>query len=258
VDRLRASASRLQTALESRPLEEWSGSITGLDGQLAELSDRIARLGPTRAISEIEAESRITQKKLKQLSDGTVQARTQIEEFTRRQEILRERIFGRENRLAALEGEIVRLLKQAAQDNEAGLSALERAYLDHQATLSAIQARKAQILKGRLETHIYSMHTAQEQRALALKQELERLAPDALLEEQLRELATRIEGSEKDLRAIGNEAAALRHETDLLKADQLDERYAETVTQASIADAKRKEYEAYAFFTPGEKIELNQ
>ena len=258
VDCLRAGAARLQTALESRPLEEWSGSITGLDGQLAELSDRIAKLGPTRAISEIEAELRITQNKLKQLSDGTVQARTQIEEFSRQQTILRERILGRENQLTALEGEIVRLLKQAAQDNEAGLSALERAYLDHQAKLSAIQARKAQILKGRLETHIYSLHTAEEQRALPLRQELEQLGPDALPEEQLRELAARIEGLEKDLRAIGNEAAALRHEAGLLKVDQLDERYAETVTQASIADAKRKEYEAYAFATPGEKIELNQ
>ena len=256
--RLRAGAISLQTALESRPVEEWTESMTSLDGRLVEFSDRIAKLGANRTISEIEAELRFNQKKLKQLSDGTVQAQTQIEEFTRRQATLRERILGRENRLATLESEIVRLLKKAGQENEAGLNALEKAYQDHQAKLSAIQARKAQILKGRLETHIYSLHTAQEQRAFMLRQELDRLAPDALPEEKLRELGARIEGLEKDLRAIGNEAASLRHETELLKADQLDKRYAETVTQASIADAKQKENEAYAFNTPGEKIDLNQ
>jgi hypothetical protein len=35
-------------------------------------------------------------------------------------------------------------------------------------------------------------------------------------EEQLRELGARIEGLEKGLWAIGNEAASLRHETNLL------------------------------------------
>jgi uncharacterized protein YhaN len=152
----------------------------------------------------------------------------------------------------------VRLLKQAGQENETGLNALEQAYLDYQARLSAIEMRKAQILKGRLETHIYSLRAAEETRALKLRQELERLAPDALPEEKLKELGAQIEGLERDVRAVGDEVAGLRHENELLKADQLEKKFAETMTQVTIADAKRKENEAYAFAIPGERIDFSR
>jgi uncharacterized protein YhaN len=152
----------------------------------------------------------------------------------------------------------VRLLKQAGQENEAGLNALEKACLDHQAKLSTIHARKAQILKGRLETHIYSLHTAQEQKALTLRQELERLAPDALPEEQLRELAALIESLERDVRAARDEVAVLRHDSESLKAEQLEKKFAETMTQVTIADTKRKENEAFAFRKPGDRIDLSR
>jgi exonuclease SbcC len=258
MDHLTASTAKLQTALESRPLGVWQERMMGLDEQLVKLSDRISKHGATRELSAIEEDLQNSQRKLNQLAADTVKAQTQIQQFTRQLNTLGERIIGRENRLATLQSETVRLLKQAGQENETGLNALEQAYLDYQARLSAIEMRKAQILKGRLETHIYSLRAAEETRALKLRQELERLAPDALPEEKLKELGAQIEGLERDVRAVGDEVAGLRHENELLKADQLEKKFAETMTQVTIADAKRKENEAYAFAIPGERIDFSR
>lgn len=258
MDHLTASTAKLQTASESRPLEEWEASMSSLDKQLIDLSDGIAKLGATRDVSAIEEDLQANQGKLNRIVADTAQAQTRIQLLTRQLETLGKRTLTREDQLAKLENEIVSLLKRAGQENETGLSALERAYLEYQAKASEIRARKGQILNGRLEAHIYSRRTAEEERARKLKQELERLTPDALPEEELRELGTQIEGLERDVRAASDKVASLRHEKELLEADQLEKKFEEAVTQATIADAKRKENEAYAFAIPGERIDFSR
>jgi DNA repair exonuclease SbcCD ATPase subunit len=258
MDHLAASTAKLETASESRPLEEWEASINSLDKRLIDLSDGIAKLGATRGLSVIDEDLQATQGKINQIVTDTAQAHTRIQLLTRQLETLGKRTLAREDQLAKLESEIVSLLKRAGQENEMGLNALEQAYLEYQAKASEIRTRKGQILNGRLEAHIYSRRTAKEEKIRELKQELERLTPHALPEEKLRELGTQVEAMERDVRAASDRVASLRHEKGLLEADQLEKKFQETVTQATIADARRKENEAYTFATHGERIDFSR
>jgi exonuclease SbcC len=258
MDQLTTSTAKVQTASESRPLEEWEASMGSLDKQLINLSDGIAKLGVTRGLSAIDKDLRTTEGRINQIVTDTAQGQTRVQLLTRQLEALGEKTRAREAQLTKLEDEMFRLLKQAGQENETGLNALEHAYLEYQAEALEIQTRKAQILNGRLEGQIYARRTAEEEKARKLKQELERLAPDALPKDKLMELGGQIEGLEKGLRAAGDTIASLRHEKGLLEADQLEIKFGEAVTQATIADVKRKENEVYAFAKPGDRIDFSR
>ncbi len=256
--RLTASIAKLQTASESRSTDEWDASLEALDKQLGDLSQRIARAGVIRALSVIDQDLEASQDELNRIVTGTAQAEAQITSLTRQLDTIAKRIGVQQGQLATLQNEIANLLKRATRQNEAGLNALEQAYLRYQGELSKIQTRKAQVLNGRLEAHIYSRRTAEEEKARELRKELERLAADALPEEELKELRIRIEESEKMVRAAGDKVAALKHEKQLLEADQLEQKYQEAVTQAAIAQEKRNENDPYAFATPGERLECSR
>jgi uncharacterized protein YhaN len=258
MDRLIANIAKLQTASESRSTNEWDANLEALDNQLGDLSQRISKAGVIRALSVIDQDLEANQTELNRIMTGTAQAEAQIKSLTRQLDTLVKRTGVRQGQLATLQNEIADLLKRAGLENEAGLNTLEQAYLGYQGELSKIRARKAQVLNGRLEAHIYSRRTSEEGKARDLRNELDRLAADALPEEELKELRIQIEKSEKGVRAAGDKVAALKHEKQLLEADQLEQKYQEAVTQAAIAQQERNENESYAFSTPGERLECNR
>ncbi len=257
-DRLTASTVKLQTAAESRAIDEWESSLKALDKQLGDLSERIAKVGVSRGLSAIDQDLQASQSKLNGVMTGTAQAEARIQFLTQQLDTLARRTAERRGRLGGLQNDIAELLKRAAVENEAGLSALEQAYLEYRAKTSEIQMKKAQVLSGRLEPHIYSRRSAEEEKTRELTKELDRLAADALPDEKLKELGTQIEGLEKKVRAAGDSVIALKKEKQLLEADQLEQKFNEAVTQAAIAEAKKKEYEGYAFSTPGERLECSR
>jgi len=255
---LTTSAAKLQTASESRPLKEWDADRESLDKELSGLSGEIAELGTTRDLSAIAEDLQANGGTLTQIAGGTAQAQTRIQLLTRQLEAGRKRIADREDQLGKLQNGIVTLLTRAGQDGEAGLKALEESCQEYQAKASGTEARKARILKGRLEGDIRSRYGSEEKKVHELKQQLEQLAPYALNDEQLSGLHTQIEALEKAVREVSDKIAGLKRERELHEAEQLDKKYEEAVTQAAIAEKNRKEYEAYAFATPGERIDSNR
>ncbi len=254
-DRLTASTVKLQTAAESRAIDEWESSLKALDKHLGNLSERIAKVGVSRGLSSIDQDLQASQSKLNGVMTGTAQVEARVQFLTQQLDTLAKRTAERHARLATLQNDVADPLKRAAVENEAGLSALEQAYLQYQAKASEIKMKKAQVLNGRLEAHVYSRHSVEEEKARQLTKELERLAADALPDEKLNELGTQIEGLEKRVKEAGDNVVALKKEKQLLDADRLEQKFNEAVTQATIAEAKKKEYEGYAFSTPGERLE---
>lgn len=222
------------------------------------MSGEIAELGTTRDLSAIAEDLQANDGTLTQIAGGTAQAQTRIQLLTWQLEAGRKRIADREDQLGKLENGIVTLLTRAGQDGEAGLKALEESCQEYQAKASETEARKARILKGRLEGDIRSRYGSEEEKVRELKQQLEQLAPYALTDGQLSGLHTQIEALEKALREVSDKIAGLKRERELREAEQLDDKYEEVVTQAAIAEKNRKEYEAYAFATPGERIDSNR
>jgi|GEM_PF-2144182 len=247
--------AKLQTALEARPLESWEKESADLDTQLENLSKELAELGMTRDLPSIVKDLQNSQNKLNEIDRNLTQATTRMEVLTRQLETTQQTIVEREVQLRKLRDEMVAILKRGGQEDEAGLRALKEKHDAYQSELAAMRDRRARILKGRREEDIHSLFKAQEERLQSLRVELDQLSVHAMTDNELAALQCEIEKVKQVARTKGDELAGLKRERQLLEAEQLSGKYQEAVTQAAIAEDKRKQFVPYAFANPAERID---
>jgi len=255
---LQASDARLQTSLESRPLDSWEEGATALGSKLHGVSSEIEALGTTRDLSSVEKDLESQQERLNQIAQAIKGSETRVEVLTKNLEATKKKREQREAELKKLEADVNSILNRASCADKAGLKVLEESFKSYQGKMAAIQDRRSKTLNGRLESDIYSRHSSEENALQSLKRELGQFSLNALDETELLAVQSKIDSLQASLREKADHVAGLKAQQQLLEAEKLDEKHRDAVTQAEIADKKRKENAGFVFTTPTERLEFRQ
>lgn len=255
---LQASDARLQTFLESGSLEGWEEEATALGGKLHDASAESEALGTTRDLSLVEKDLDHQQESINQIAQAIKGSETRVDVLTKSLEVAKKKTEQKEAELKGLDGDVNSILNRANCRDQAGLRALEESFKSYRGNMTAIQDRRSKTLHGRLENDIYSRHNSEEQTLQSLRHELGQLSLNALDDTELSVLRSTIDSLRAGVKEKADQMAGMKGQQQLLEAEKLDEKHRDAVTQAEIADKRRKESVGFAFATPDERLEFKQ
>lgn len=250
--------ARLQVVLESRAKGDWKQDAVALIEQLKTVSSELERLASTRELQIVEKDLSGHQKQLSQLEKDCTESVTRLEMLTTSLRETQSTLRDRQQGIVRVQQDIEALLQRANKKDVASLQGLEAHYQEYVKIASEIQTQKARVLDGRLEADVRKRCEAEKQNVTQLREQIEARSAHTANDDELLQLENEIEELNKGLNLKRDHLAGLLKEKELLEAEELDKKYTKAVTQAAVADQNMKEYQAYAFATPDERIDFGR
>jgi DNA repair exonuclease SbcCD ATPase subunit len=250
--------TRLQVVLDSRAKEDWKQDAVALTEQLKTVSSELEKLASTRELQIVDKDLSGHQKHLNQLEKDRTESVTRLEMLTTSLSEAQSTLRDKQQGIVGVQQDIEALLQRANKKDLASLQGLEAQYQEYVKVATEIQTQKAKVLDGRLEADVRTRCEDEKQNVAQLTEQFEALSSLAVNDDELLQLENQIGELNKGLNRKRDHLAGLLKEKELLEAEKLDEKYAKAVTQAAVADQNMKEYQTYAFATPGERIDFGR
>ena len=248
------NAVELRAALEGKTAPDWEREGERVREEGERLNRELTNTVSGRTLSLIDAELVTERERLSHLKTALTEDQTRFSVLTQQLQDAEPRAKQRARDLSAVAANQRAILQAAGQETEAGLQKLEDDLLAFHAQVKELEAKRANVLRGRLEQDIISSHTEQHTRREEVNATLAELSYSALEETALAKLSLDIQNIQELLKGKSDETIRLKRELELLEAERPADKHDECLVQAGIADQNRKSFERYTFPGPNERL----
>lgn len=248
------NAVELRAALDGKTASDWDTESARVRDEGARLNGELTNTFSRRALSLIDAELATERARLSHLKAAIAENRTRFSVLGQQLQTTEPRAKQRAGELSALAAKQTAILHAAGQETEEGFQKLDDDLLAFHTQIKELEAKRANVLQGRLEHDIISSHAEQHKKRDEINATLTELSSSALDESTLAKLSLDIQNIQEVLKGKSDETIRLKRELELLESERPGEKHDECLVQASIADQNRKSYERYTFPGPSERL----
>jgi len=248
------NAAELRAAVEGKTVADWEKEGQEVRAERERLNRELTNIPAGTTLSVIDAELARERERLSHLKTVITESQTQFSVLSQQLQTTEVRAKRRSDDLGIIEANRSAILHAAGQETEAGLRKLQDDLLAYQAHVTEVEGKRGKMLQGRLEQDVVFTHAEEQRKREEINVALADLSPSALDDSALAKVSLDIQHVEALLRVKSDETIRLVRERELLEAERPEDKHAESVVQAAIADQNRKSYERYAFPNPNERL----
>ena len=248
------NAAELRAALDGKAVPDWEKERQEVHEEAGRLSRELSEIPAGRSLSPIDAELSAKRERLSHLKTTITESKTRFSVLGQQQQTAELRAKRRCEDVGIIEAKKSAILRVAGQETELGLQKLQDDLLAFQEQVSVLEGTRAKVLRGRLEQDMLSAYAEEQRKREQINLSRVELLPSALDDSALAKVFLDIQQFGELVKGRSDETIRLKREWELLEAERPEDKHAECVVQAAIADQNRKSYERYTFPNPNDRL----